>query len=184
VAASIVHSHVDGVYAQSHARLDEALAEDAPASVLLELLDSPPWSPSAEDDHRLRSAAKSEPAVANAVEYAAWTLTHGHRLNHMTIFANTLGLANIKGLADLNALLQAEGMEFNPAGGNDGVTQGSLEVGLQQSSTRADLIEHTFSCGTTQKIPCAFLELIERHDGFSGFLGQNAKGIFSSTHQR
>jgi 4-hydroxyphenylpyruvate dioxygenase-like putative hemolysin len=33
-------------------------------------------------------------------------------------------------------------------------------------------------------VPCAFLELIERHEGFRGFLGQNAKGIFESTKMR
>ena len=48
----------------------------------------------------------------------------------------------------------------------------------------ADLVPHTFGCGTTLEVPCAFLELIRRHEGFRGFLGQNAKGIFASTHAR
>ena len=55
---------------------------------------------------------------------------------------------------------------------------------LEQSSTVADLVPHTFGCGTTLEVPCAFLELIRRHEGFRGFLGQNAKGIFASTHAR
>ena len=40
------------------------------------------------------------------------------------------------------------------------------------------------SCGNEQSVPCAFLELIQRHEGFRGFLGQNAKGIFESTKMR
>jgi hypothetical protein len=70
---------------------------------------------------------------------------------------------------------------FNSAGGNDGFSQGSVEVQLEQSSTKADLVQHSFACGTVREVPCSFLELIHRHEGFRGFLGQNAKGIFDST---
>ena len=58
----------------------------------------------------------------------------------------------------------------------------SVASRLEQSSTVADHIEVTFGCGKEERLPCAFLELIQRHDGFRGFLGQNAKGIFASTH--
>ena len=68
------------------------------------------------------------------------------------------------------------------AGGSDGLTQGSVASRLEQSSTVADHVEVTFGCGKEERLPCAFLELIQRHDGFRGFLGQNAKGIFASTH--
>lgn len=183
-AAHIVHAHVDGVYARRAARLHQALACDASASELLELLDTPPWNPTAAEEERVRAAGKAEPALANATEYAAWTLTHAHRINHLTILHNTLALDGVSRLSDLNALLRDAGLEFNPAGGEDGFTQGSRELRLQQSSTRADLVPHTFGCGAQRPVPCAFLELIHRHDGFDGFLGQNAKGIFSSTHRR
>ena len=86
-------------------------------------------------------------------------------------------------LAALNARMIADlGFEFNKAGGSDGLTQGSVASRLEQSSTVADHIEVTFGCGKEERLPCAFLELIQRHDGFRGFLGQNAKGIFASTH--
>ena len=57
--------------------------------------------------------------------YAAWTLTHGHRINHLTILQNVLGLAG-EGAADLqalNALLAGQGLTFHGAGGADGLTQ-------------------------------------------------------------
>jgi hypothetical protein len=183
-AADIVHAHVDGVFPGQTARLHQALKSDAPVSELLDLLDTPPWLPTAVEVEKVRAEGAADPALASAAEYAAWTLTHGHRINHVTILHNTLGLQDLPGLKELNALLMGAGIEFNPAGGKDGVTQGSREMRLQQSSTRADLVSHTFKCGAERQVPCAFLELIQRHDGFAGFLGQNAKGIFSSTHRR
>ena len=104
----------------------------------------------------------------------------------LTILQNVLGLeeSGAKDLVSLNALLKGEGFEFNAAGGADGLTQGSEAAHLEQSSTVADLVPHTFGCGATKDVPLAFLELIRRHEGFRGFLGQNAKGIFASTHAR
>jgi hypothetical protein len=185
-AADIVHSHVDRIYADHTTRLPQALAADAPSQpeLLLELLDAPPWAPTAAEVERIRAVGAAEPSLANATEYAAWTLTHGHRINHMTILQNTLGMEGVNNLQDLNLVLRESGLDFNPAGGEDGMTQGSRQVNLQQSSTRADLVTHTFGCGAERRVPCAFLELIQRHDGFAGFLGQNAKGIFSSTHRQ
>lgn len=94
----------------------------------------------------------------------------------MTILLNTLGIDGVNTLADLNAFLQKEGLVFNRAGGADGLSQGSRGVSLEQSSTIADQVAHRFACGQEQQVPCSFLELIQRHDGFRGFLGQNAKG--------
>ena len=116
--------------------------------------------------------------------YAAWTLTHGHRINHLTVLQNALGVAELGSLQELNAALLAQGFAFNQAAGSDGLTQGSKASRLEQSSTLADSVTHTFGCGAARDVPCAFLELIERHEGFRGFLGQNARGIFESTHSR
>jgi hypothetical protein len=131
----------------------------------------------------VRAADGGDTALRSATEYASWTLTHAHRINHLTVLQNVLG-AEWGSLRSLNALLVAEGIEFNPAGGADGLTQGTRALCLEQSSTVADRIPHTFGCGNEQSVPCAFLELIERHEGFRGFLGQNAKGIFESTKMR
>ncbi|CAK8985967.1 Hypothetical protein SCF082_LOCUS352 [Durusdinium trenchii] len=177
VAQEVLFRHVDGFYEPS--RAEGALANGSAA--VAELLETPPWCPTAEEQQTLHQLAK-EPHLTNAVEYAAWTLTHGHRINHVTILLNTLGIAGVNTLADLNALLQSEGLVFNAAGGSDGLTQGSVEVSLEQSSTIADVVPHRFACGAQQTVPCSFLELIQRHEGFRGFLGQNAKGIFASTN--
>ncbi|CAK9058406.1 unnamed protein product [Durusdinium trenchii] len=142
-----VLGHVDGFYEPS--RAEGALANGSAA--VAELLETPPWCPTAEEQflgrtmgfgdsmmdaerrgrQTLHQLAK-EPHLTNAVEYAAWTLTHGHRINHVTILLNTLGIAGVNTLADLNALLQSEGLVFNAAGGSDGLTQGSVEVSLEQ----------------------------------------------------
>ena len=147
---------------------------------LAALLDEPPWQPSAEEVEIVRTSGGG----GNACEYAAWTLTHAHRINHLTILQNALGIPELDSLAALNAHLQAEGFEFNAAGGSDGLTQGSPEKHLEQSSTLADQVAHTFSCGTKQQVSMAFLELIQRHEGYRGFLGSNARGIFDSTRAR
>eukprot|EP00316_Scyphosphaera_apsteinii_P024138 CAMPEP_0119327630 /NCGR_PEP_ID=MMETSP1333-20130426/71280_1 /TAXON_ID=418940 /ORGANISM="Scyphosphaera apsteinii, Strain RCC1455" /LENGTH=324 /DNA_ID=CAMNT_0007336271 /DNA_START=65 /DNA_END=1039 /DNA_ORIENTATION=- len=186
-AAAIIYSHVDEYYG-TEARGGQALSNAlgaADGEALAQLLDEPPWRASAVEVAAVRVA---EGASRGASEYASWTLTHGHRINHLTILQNVLGLeqtaAGVRDLQSLNALLVGEGFEFNPAGGPDGLTQGSPTLHLQQSSTVADHVRHTFGCGTTGDVPCAFLELIQRHEGFRGFLGQNAKGIFQSTHAR
>ena len=192
VAAEIVFKHVDGYFASgpkssgpgtSALRLAIAAGD---GDALATLLDDPPWQPSLAEVNAVRSADGGDPALRNATEYAAWTLTHGHRINHLTILQNVLGLedSGAKDLVSLNALLKSEGFEFNAAGGADGLTQGSEAAHLEQSSTVADLVPHTFGCGATKDVPLAFLELIRRHEGFRGFLGQNAKGIFASTHAR
>ena len=74
----------------------------------------------------------------------------------------------------------ARGLPNTPCGAV-GRAQGSRDRHLEQSSTIADTVPHTFGCGTAAEVPCAFLELIMRHQGYRGFLGANAKGIFDST---
>ena len=183
-AAKIVFSHVDGFYGgRGVPTLRDALAA-ASGAPLADLLDEPPWRPTAAEVAAVRGADGGDAALRGATEYASWTLTHGHRINHLTILHNALGLeAAVPTLAALNARMIADlGFEFNKAGGSDGLTQGSVASRLEQSSTVADHIEVTFGCGKEERLPCAFLELIQRHDGFRGFLGQNAKGIFASTH--
>jgi hypothetical protein len=178
-ASAIVQRHVGNYYSSGAAVTAQGTRD---ASALMDMLETPPWCVSAEDEMKVRAVGVEDPQLAGAAEYAAWTLTHGHRWNHLTILLNGANLPGVSTLADLNALLQAEGFTFNRAGGADGLTQGSVAVKLEQSSTKADLVPHTFSCGASREVPCAFLELIHRHEGFRGFLGSNAKGIFSSTN--
>lgn len=183
-AADVIYSHVDGYYGSTaRSTLHAALcSEDGDA--LARMLDEPPWTPSADEVAMVRAADGGDAAKRAAAEYASWTLTHAHRINHLTILQNVLSLPAAHDLRSLNALLLADGFEFNAAGGTDGLTQGSAALCLEQSSTVADRVVHTFSCGTVKEVPCAFLELIQRHKGFRGFLGQNARGIFESTHAK
>ncbi len=187
-ASRIIYKHIDGYYdARGRIALGAALAalRGGDGATLTALLDEPPWRPSWEDVQLVRSLGQ-DAALRAAAEYASWTLTQGHRVNHVAILQNVLGLehAGVVDLQSLNALLQENGMVFNPAGGSDGWTQGSVAVHLEQSSTLADHISHEFSCGAVKDVPCAFLELVQRHDGFPAFLGQNAQAIFASTHSR
>ncbi|KAG8467919.1 hypothetical protein KFE25_006971 [Diacronema lutheri] len=161
----------------------EALAA-GDALAIAGLMEAPPWASefTAADEALLRSLASMDGERASALEYCAWTLTHAHRWNHLTLLVNTLGAGSpAHSLAELNALLLSEGFALNRAGGTDGYTQGSAAQRLEQSSTVADSAVHTFGCGTQRRVPTAFLELIERHDGFGAFLGANARGIFDST---
>jgi hypothetical protein len=185
-AAQMVRAAVGEGYLP-HSQLSKAKGaalEALDAAAIAQLMEEPPWraSFSAADEAALRALVREEGAPASALEYTAWTLTHAHRWNHLTLLVNTFGReAPVRSLAELNALLIGEGFHLNPAGGTDGFTQGSAAKKLEQSSTVADSGKHTFGCGTERGVPTAFLELIERHAGFRGFLGDNARGIFDST---
>ena len=169
-AREIIYGHVDGYYGERGPAEAEAASATSPAA-LAHYLDTPPWNVSVAE----------EGAVREVSEYAAWTLTQGHRWNHATILANALALEGVTTLQDLNALFLSLGFRMNAGGQPDGLTQGSRAVNLEQSSTLADTVDHTFKDGQTKRVPCAFLELIMRHRDFTGFLGNNAKGIFDST---
>lgn len=181
---SILGDHYERLDAAASAALNRSDDPEDSSAALLDLLDTPRWSLSSDAERAVRAVGHRSPEHAAAAEYAAWSLMHGHRVNHMTILLNSLALPAVSSLSDLNELLRHGGFVFNAAGGTDGYTQGSAATLLEQSSTVADTIEHDFSCGTRRRVPCAFLELIHRHGGFGGFLGQNAKGIFSSTNQK
>lgn len=184
-AAAVVYAHIDGYYASIDI---SAFVRRKDADEITRLMDDPPWRPTAAEVDAVRAAGGDDPAMRSALEYAAWTLTHGHRWNHFTVLVNALrpeGLGAVDGvphsLAEANVFVREEGFALNAAGGADGFTQGSRALHLEQSSTVADVLPFAFACGTVKTVPHSFLELIFRHEGFRGFLGQNARGIFSST---
>merc|ERR1712032_281727 len=178
--ANIISNNVRDYYSGGAVR---TALKSGDAGALVDLLEMIPWNVSAAEEESVRAMGLERPELTSAMEYAAWTLTHAHRWNHMTILLNGSNLPGVNTLQQLNALLLKEGFVFNSAGGTDGFTQGSPAVLLEQSSTIADLVMHSFACGKKREVPCSFLELIHRHEGFRGFLGQNAKGIFDSTSQ-
>ncbi|UDL05159.1 DUF1338 domain-containing protein [Marinobacter sp. CA1] len=113
-------------------------------------------------------------------EYAAWMAAWGYRANHFTVNINEL--ARFDSVAEVNAVLKAEGFPINSSGGE---IKGSPEAMLEQSSTMADLTEVTFR-DRAAVIPSCFYEFAKRYptaDGslYSGFVAASADKIFEST---
>lgn len=114
-------------------------------------------------------------------EYAAWIYIWGFRANHFTISVNHL--QNYIDLTTVNDRLKQAGIRLNDAGGE---IKGSVEVGLQQSSTWADKVEVALD-DQTHVIPSCFYEFALRHplpNGtlYQGFVTASADKIFESTH--
>lgn len=142
-----------------------------------DILDAPalcargrPWRVRRADVERLRGES----------EYAAWLAAFGWRANHFTVSVNAL--AGLGDLARLNQFLKAHGLRLNAAGGE---IKGSAALGLEQSSTLADLVDVAFTDGTFA-VPGCYYEFARRHplaDGrlFRGFIEGSADKIFEST---
>ncbi len=113
-------------------------------------------------------------------EYAAWLAAFGFRVNHFTVDVNAL--TTFAGLADLNAFLVANGFVLNHAGGT---IKGTPKDLLEQSSTRAEIVEVAFT-DKRVRIPSCYYEFAKRYarpDGarFQGFVPTSADKIFEST---
>lgn len=119
--------------------------------------------------------------LAEESEYAAWVAAFGFRANHFTISVDNVEGYNIE---SMNKYLKEQGFKLNDKGGE---VKGSIEQGLQQSSTMAPSITWTFSDGVFT-IPGCYCEFAERHqvDGklFSGFITESADKIFESTYTK
>lgn len=116
-------------------------------------------------------------------EYAAWLVAFGFRVNHFTVFYNSL--KTFKGLSDLNQFIQNLGFKLNAVAGE---VKGSKEVFLEQSSTLAHPVEVQF-LDQKMVIPACYYEFASRYampDGklFQGFIPDSATKIFESTHYR
>ncbi|MCT4641710.1 MAG: DUF1338 domain-containing protein [Bacteriovoracaceae bacterium] len=113
-------------------------------------------------------------------EYAAWLSAIGYRPNHFTVFVNKLKTFN--DLENLNKFLKENGFKLNDSGGE---IKGSKEVYLEQSSTKADSIDITFS-DTTANIASCYFEFAKRYplsngELYQGFVAKSADKIFEST---
>jgi hypothetical protein len=118
-------------------------------------------------------------------EYAGWLAAFGIRANHFTVSINAL--RGFDSVAGLNAWLRAQGFTLNAAGGE---VKGSPAVLLEQSSTLADRIEHTFAGGDRAVVPSCYYEFALRYPDpatgalFDLFVEQSADRIFESTDTR
>ena len=113
-------------------------------------------------------------------EYAAWLAAFGFRVNHFTVDVNTL--VTFPDLAALNAFLLEHGFVLNESGGT---IKGTPADRLEQSSTRAELIDVEFSDGI-RAIPSCYYEFAKRYalpggELFQGFVPASADKIFEST---
>lgn len=118
-------------------------------------------------------------------EYAAWLLVMGYRANHFTISVNHL--ARTPSLDAVIDTVRGLGLQLNESGG---LIKGSAAVGLQQASTLADEMQHTFADGVTATVKTCYYEFALRYpldngELYQGFVEQSADRIFESTfHQR
>lgn len=113
-------------------------------------------------------------------EYAAWVYVHGFCANHFTVSVNHL--KKYDSLQKVNAFLRERGFLLNDSAGE---IKGSPQELLEQSSTRAGLVEIDFSEGK-QSIPACYYEFARRYPDengniFSGFIARSADKIFEST---
>lgn len=139
----------------------------------------------------LPSLAEYE-ALAAESEYAAWVIYNRYYLNHYTISVHQL--KHFATLEKFNVFLDKLGIVLNSAGGVIKVSPDGL---LRQSSSVAEMIAATFSCGSLQNIPGSYVEFAERlvlpefqhlpieqltrAHRREGFEASNADKIFEST---
>ncbi len=114
-------------------------------------------------------------------EYAAWLYIHGFRANHFTVSVNHL--KKLDSLEKVNAFLKENGFLLNDSGGE---IKGSPAQFLEQSSTKAGLLEMQFKEGV-YTVPACYYEFARRYTNekgqlFSGFIAGSADKIFESTN--
>jgi hypothetical protein len=124
-------------------------------------------------------------------EYAAWTAVFGFNINHFTVSVQLM--KTFKDIHGLNAHIQDDlKIPMNTTGG---LTKGTPELQLEQSSTLASQVPVMLQDGL-KTLPYAFVEFAYRypltgksHDGmwhsyYQGFVSNNADKIFESTNLR
>jgi len=114
-------------------------------------------------------------------EYAAWLYVHGYRANHFAIYVNAFKKYN--DIRKVNAFVKSHGYLMNIVNGIE--TYGTAEELLEQSSTKAEMVDIEFVEGC-YKIPACFYEFTQRYynaqgELYSGFIAASADKIFQST---
>jgi len=117
-------------------------------------------------------------------QYAAWVLTHGVRVNHISWSVNSL--MTLDGLEDINEFLVAKGftMEVEGASAKD-----KRAFPLAQSSTKSDAVAVAFAEAEVETVSGGYLEFAHRFRDsetrqlFDGFIAPQAIDIFESTRR-
>lgn len=123
-------------------------------------------------------------ALERESQFAAWTLLHGHCVNHFTAAVHEQGVPGLDGIDETVAALKALGVPMKAE------IEGEPGSRLRQSSTRAVVVPVEMRSGSRViKKPWtyAYFELAERPlvDGvrFEGFLGPQATNLFEMTRR-
>ncbi len=131
-------------------------------------------------------APKAADAVAleRESQFGAWTLLHGHTVNHFTAAVHSHEVDSLDSIEKTIAALKAAGVPMKPD------IEGDPGSKLRQSSTQAVVIPVEMRSGSRMvKKPWtyAYFEIAERPliDGrrFEGFLGGQATNLFEMTRR-
>ena len=128
--------------------------------------------------------ASDAAALERETQFGAWTLLHGHTVNHFTAAVHSHDAAALDDIDKTIAALKAAGVPMKPE------IEGDPGSKLRQSSTKAVVIPVEMRAGSrVVKKPWtyAYFELAERPliDGrrFEGFLGGQATNLFDMTRR-
>lgn len=117
-------------------------------------------------------------------QFGAWTLLHGHTVNHFTAAVHAHGVGRLDDIEKTIAALKAAGVPMKPE------IEGEPGSKLRQSSTTAVVIPVEMRSGSrVVKKPWtyAYFELAERPliggKRFEGFLGGQATNLFDMTRR-
>lgn len=105
--------------------------------------------------------------VARVSQYGAWLLAFGRRVNHFT--------ARVDDVAVWQERMRAAGVPMK------GEIEGAPGGDLRQTATAASSLDVVLRDGGTRSMPYAYFEIAERHRGFDGFLGPQARQLFDMT---
>ena len=168
-------SHPDGL---PRVFLSELIAEElspAAQAILARLPADPP--PPDSDDPAVLAHWFAPPATPptgddlSALEaesqYGAWLLAFGRKVNHFT--------ASVPDVEVWQRRLADAGVPMK------GAIEGAPGTHLRQTATRAASLPVTLADGSMRECPYAYLEIAERHGGFDGFLGPQARQLFDMT---
>ncbi len=123
-------------------------------------------------------------ALERESQFGAWTLLHGHTVNHFTAAVHAHAVDALDDIEKTIAAMKAAGVPMKPE------IEGDPGSSLRQSSTAAVVIPVEMRSGSrVVKKPWtyAYFELAERplHNGrrFEGFLGGQATNLFDMTRR-
>jgi hypothetical protein len=167
-------SHPDGLPRVFLSELVSEALSPAAQAILARLPAEPP-APDSDDPAVLAAWFAPPPAPVAASlalveaesQYGAWLMAFGRKVNHFT--------ASVPDVEVWQRRLAEAGIPMK-----DGI-EGAPGTNLRQTATKAGTLPVRLADGSTRECPYAYLEIAERHGGFDGFLGAQARQLFDMT---